>query len=69
MKKRRTMMESPRFQSVRESKIFYASAAEKVSRPTKSMLVTQKVQIGVQTIKLKSSSRATVPEAASMRVT
>jgi len=62
-------MESPRFQSVRESKIFYASAAEKVSRPTKSMLVTQKVQIGVQTIKLKSSSRATVPEAASMRVT
>lgn len=69
MKKRRTMMESPRFQSVRESKIFYASAAEKVSRPTKSMLVTQKVQIGVQTTKLKSSSRATVPEAASMRVT
>lgn len=62
-------MESPRFQSVRESKIFYASAAEKVSRPTKSMLVTQKVQIGVQTTKLKSSSRATVPEAASMRVT
>ena len=69
MKKRRTMMESPRFQSVRESKIFYASAAEKVSRPTKSMLVTQKVQIGVQTTKLKSSSRATVPEVASMRVT
>ena len=69
MKKRRTMMESPRFQSVRESKIFYASAAEKVSRPTKSMLVTQKVQIGVQTTKLKSSSRAIVPEAASMRVT
>jgi hypothetical protein len=70
MKKRRTMMESPRFQSPRKSKASYASVAKNVSRPTKSMLVTpQKVQEEAQTTKLKSSSRATPPEAEnSMRV-
>ena len=49
-------MESQRFLSLRESKIFYASAAKNVRWPTRSMLETQRVQVEIQTIKLKLNS-------------
>jgi hypothetical protein len=69
MKKRKKMMESQRFLSLRESKTFYASVAKNVRRPTRSMLETQRVQVEIQTIKLKLSLRAAHPEVVhSMRV-